>query len=303
MNKQLLLILFHLIFCNTVKIITYDKPGNYLLSSPDYENALSFIIELWSAGAAGTTCGGGSGAFARINITSQNESFNLTIGKGGIGCVFNTPQFTGMICNNGTSSSINNHRINITLEGGGIMNRCSQGKNSNEGKVIAQNCYSYNNCTSLNIINGNPGKNVFGCTYCNVCPYWSTINCVVTGTGNGGNTPYGGVGGCLSSCDYFRDWSCGSGGINGTNGNIPGGGGGAIVCNSACGNNNSLSGYYSGSGGDGLAILYYEPSILISSTSTIRPTISPKSSIIQSITSSISSSIFPSISPSMSSIF
>jgi len=269
MNKLITLLILFALYANAIKILTYDKPGTYFLTPTNYENASSFIINLWSAGMAGTVNGNGgcSGAFATMNIISQNENFNLIIGKGGNSCSYANHCTFDYYCS-GITSSINNYRINVTLG-------CEI--NSITNKVISQNCYNYSGCVLLDKINGNAGKPKIDAGL-NSCNMPCNGDSFYVGTGVGGYAPFGGFGGCLGNCESIVAVYCDSYKMNGTNGNSPGGGGGAAFCDTF---NNYCGDVYGGSGGSGLAIIYYEPTLTqtITPTTTITPTITPTSTM------------------------
>jgi len=278
--KYLLIFLcYHYSYCVN-NILTYDIPGNYVLSPQDYSYVDTIIVELWSGGAAGNIHGGGSGSYGNILINTQQATFNLIVGKGGQKCpyvkTYSEPLYS---CENGSSTSITNDAINITLGGGqsayrklksGIYYNGELYKYENNGLILSKWC---NNCTILNIQNGTSGINSVCYGQCDddIDPSNFYSHMCIPNTANGGNAPVGGKGGCFSypgfnnECyntynDKYSKFYCFytgpppedrfNYGYNGTDGQNPAGGGGGLFVSYDMGN------VYPGSGGNGMIKIY-----------------------------------------------
>jgi len=322
----IIFLLLSLCLCD-FRTLVYDKPGTFILTPLDYNNANSIMIELWSGGAAGNSFyGGGSGSYVNAFINTNNENFTLIVGKGG------NHDPIDKSGGNGSLSSIVGNNINITLGGG--LSFCEKNVSqhnynnynlcSNGGHIIKILC-NYPNCFLNEKINGSSGSSI-PCSSSNTCGQYNNY-CYIN-TGNGGQAPNGGKGGCNSnnydnmSCLVYQysttnsRQECFNNDINGTNGNQPGGGGGAYyIYYSRNLYNHHYYPVYPGNGGDGMIKIYYvsnciptqspsisssfSPSTSLSTSPSTSPSISPSTS--HSISSSISPSTSSSISPLISS--
>lgn len=88
--------------CNSsnLQTIEFFEAGDYTITPIDYNHSDNIIVEIWGAGSGGTvSCrkvacninefnyyGGNSGAYAKVNIITNMQDFNITVGKGGEGC-------------------------------------------------------------------------------------------------------------------------------------------------------------------------------------------------------------------------
>lgn len=110
-----------------INVISYDMPGTYQLSPKDYGYAEEIIVELWGAGGGGDGCicagggGGGGGAYIKALVKTDQQIFNMLIGKGGYGgsgsygyCKYGS---------NGNSTSLIGKKINLTA-GGWFYSKC-----------------------------------------------------------------------------------------------------------------------------------------------------------------------------------
>lgn len=68
-------------------MLTYDTPGKYTLKPSDYHYSPEIIVELCGAGGGGTNNGinsGGGGSYVKAKIQTNQRTFTLNIGKGGV---------------------------------------------------------------------------------------------------------------------------------------------------------------------------------------------------------------------------
>lgn len=68
-------------------MLTYNTPGQYTLEPSDYHYSPEIIVELCGAGGGGTNDGihsGGGGAYVKAKIQTNQRTFTLNVGKGGI---------------------------------------------------------------------------------------------------------------------------------------------------------------------------------------------------------------------------
>lgn len=251
-TRILLFCLLGKIICTSLnknmQMLSYSNPGSYILTKDDYNDEDIIFFEIWGSGGGGDGCyggGGGGGNYLSGSIEPNSMSFNITVGKGGIGCYsgIHCTYSSFFSCNNGTSSSIvdfnTNKIVNITVGGGyGSYTNyncnfpCGLGGKiiSYYGATIPWLCDNYNQAPQI----GQP-QNIsnVGCTF----------------GGNGGQAIHGGIGGIGSQygpdCDNQTD---------ATNGIFPGGGGGGTFgynpphCTQYC---------KGGDGADGLIIIYF----------------------------------------------
>lgn len=310
-------LLFIIISVNIINVdanigtITFDTPGNYQLTPADYHYSPQIIVEMWGAGGGGCSgdcgIGGGSGAYIKATINTNLETFNLTIGlggKGGDGCQVECDQFS---CNypwyrnstkysgfNGTDTTLASDNNNL-IAGGGIkgnitIHTCHSGYNS-------YNCYNNGGIYFINhingyinqILNGNSGTLGYnklsqsGCIQINNFCH----NNYLIGAGNGGNSPYGSIGGIganvthcpsvgygeycnpYSNVNYWTAYSI--------NGSIGSGGGGTYdngyICAEMCQYIMSGGCYYkifqqAGYGGNGTITITYQSSTNITPSTT-----------------------------------
>ena len=93
MNKYVTILFTLFYLSNQVKILTYDKAGEYVLTPLQYDNADNILIQLWGAGSGSfmyhdqietLRAGGNSGAFIMMSLdTTKKENFYFTLGVGG----------------------------------------------------------------------------------------------------------------------------------------------------------------------------------------------------------------------------
>jgi hypothetical protein len=231
----------------TIKTLEFTTPGKYLLYPPDYGCSSNLIIEMWGAGASGS-CGydsaGGSGAYVKGVIFTNNQVFTLQVGKGGNSKICYGQ--SGIYGDNGTYSSLtsSDNKINITVDGG--KTESPSGISQQPAKIIK--------VSGINVSFAEQGQTSrYPRCNCNNPP---CFGCATNGGsafhgGLGGNGFSGGCGTCFetNSQIYPNDPK------NGLN---PGGGGGGTNCLSVNPKSTSISGV----GGNGSIIIYYATSFL-----------------------------------------
>ena len=185
MKIILLTIYFTLVVCQSTIMITFDQPGNFILTPEMYYYADNFIIEMWGGGAAGgcsccedpyhSTHGGGSGSYIKAYINTYQNNFNITIGHGGFfnaSCYNHNGDKSYLFALNGGNTSIINQNINL-MTGGGYINTYFSGSNDLGGKIFSLILHNSNDIIYMN----NQGYSG--------CNFYTT----------GGSAPYGGSGG------------------------------------------------------------------------------------------------------------
>jgi hypothetical protein len=120
---------------SVIDVLVYNIPGMYVLIPNDYQHAKELIVEIWGAGGGGGASnivgnyGGGGGSYIKALIKTNQQSFNVAIGSGGIGGNYDN----GYMGQNGTPSYFINN-INIQLIAGGGY-----------GSGLIDSYYSYGN--------------------------------------------------------------------------------------------------------------------------------------------------------------
>lgn len=123
---------FPVVFSSFISLTT---PGNYFVKPEDYHYASDLVIEIWSAGGGGATAyynshnfnnlkitGGGGGAYLKISVKSNLETFQIIVGKGGSGSVtyfdYNEKRYLSKYSLDGDNSEILSNSLYINLSGG-----------------------------------------------------------------------------------------------------------------------------------------------------------------------------------------
>jgi len=174
--------------CQNTVMLVYDQPGNFILTPEDYQYADSFIVEMWSGGASSdeylVDCssiqggiGGGSGAYLKAFINTHQMNFNMSVGAGVAYCQSNIPYGS-----DGINTHIINDKINFTLSGGYT--------NGTGGKVISKVNHDISNQIYA-YYNGQIGLT----SSINSQTIGASCNYEGSKYGNGGSTPFGGIGG------------------------------------------------------------------------------------------------------------
>lgn len=233
----IILMLICCIYCINMRL--YDLAGDYVLKPENYNYQESIIIELWGAGSGSfeysdptkiSQCGGNSGAYVKILISTNNETFYFELGKGGEGNISFSLYGTKWSCP-GENSMFYTSDFSLLLNVSG-----GAGSTEYECGTIPANIIDLvyrKNDTIINAINGTLSSMVDivttnGCTcFCN--------------NGYGAASPYGANGG-----NYYNKIKC--------NGYM--GSGAGYNCNYC----ESIEYYHCNrtyKGGDGALIIYY----------------------------------------------
>lgn len=225
------------------------KPGEYTLSPQDYGFVDYLVAEIWGAGGSGGTpfadgidnngsTGGGSGAYIKATIKTNQKNIHLNVGSGGSGTVFINLTRETMPpdqCNatSGQKSMIITDDITLIAEGGktGCVSDIQGGK-AGKAFIAFINIKNPVDTNNIILINGNDGL-----------MYYDVI-----ANGPGGDAPGGGKGGS----SRFNPSFCNSK----DNGKIPGGGGNAFIIQ--CGSFNEPRYVDLSSGGDGMINIYFD---------------------------------------------
>lgn len=234
---------------NIIKIIIFDKPGEYILNPEDYMYNKNIIIEMWGAGAGGFSndyhhgYGGGSGSYLKVNMITNNLPINLIVGKGGYS---SNTKINGNYVHsfNGSSTIVYGKDINLICDGGKNHNIQGFGQNTNGGNVLSHKMP--HGSTIIKSINGQKGNGID----CNDYHQFNPNNCQPCGinnNGNGGNAPFGGYGGMGGKSPFLYD--------DRFDGQCGGGGGGTYI-QEKCVQSNCQK-IRAGSGGNGSIIIYY----------------------------------------------
>lgn len=269
------------ILCGT-RILTFTS-GNYTLKPCDYKFAKFITVEMWGAGGAGSSYnghGGASGGYIKATFPTNLQTFQISVGKGGIGfdiykeyyprpasCYDEITSNCVKNPNNGSDTFIKSldKKINLIASGGKwkyiddyakifhipiIINNTVK-LPSIHSKVL----YNLSGNLDLQINFRNIPSTMFGVV--DTCDGQTLIY-----FGNdGGNASFGGIGG-RGSITVGGLWS-GNFGLPtypATNGNIPGGGGGSSGYIFNRPNYASCYSQYGsgvGNGGDGLINIYF----------------------------------------------
>jgi len=165
------------ILCDTsIRTIQIFKQGTYTLTSADYEFSENFIIEIWGAGSGcsivcDNDCNsiknyyyftGNSGVYIKANIITKQDTFYLTIGKGGNSCTLPSENYNYFICSTytATDSVLKSNNIElIASAGSGVPCTNSYVTNSIDSKygyilyTALSNCGIASSAQSINVIN------------------------------------------------------------------------------------------------------------------------------------------------------
>jgi hypothetical protein len=243
--------LFYLIFCiynayAEIQLLKFDIPGNYIIKPVDYNCSDNIIIELWGAGASGS-CGygkaGGSGAYVKASISTNNNTFLIKVGFGG-----NAPKCYGsdnVYGKNGTATSIMtiDNKINITVDGGKTIS----------GLGTIEQSATVLSTIGANIYITHSGQTSRDTYVPQSCGGQFPYPC----GSNGGSAYNGGLGGNGMSEMVFPhvcfSTNTDAGYYNQKNGQNPGAGGGSTACLSSDPQVISSGGF----GANGTVIIYY----------------------------------------------
>jgi hypothetical protein len=268
MNYIIIILLISNVYGN-IYMKTFDKPGEYVIKNFEYNYSDEIIVEVIGAGGGGANQladGGGSGAYIKASIFPKNKDIYIKVGNGGIAC---NRYYENIKSFHGESSILKIDSEIILLEaGGGLSTRINKDLYSCDSVYIPNTKgiikYAFTNGIIYTSLDGQNGYKAYTWT----TGYGNGI--VVNGFGgNGGNTPYGGIGGQGGSdkSSYYNDPYVYPGG----NGMTPGGGGGGSwfdysmceLCNDCCNTNRIKPG---GSGGNGTVRIYYTTGIQTTGT-------------------------------------
>ena len=111
-----MLLLLFLTTITALNITTYSTPGLYKLTPQDYGYAPELLVEITGGGAGGgvTNYGGPGSAYVKAIIQTNQNTFALTVGRGGPGGVCRGPNCPGGA---GTDSSFTGNNIQIITTG------------------------------------------------------------------------------------------------------------------------------------------------------------------------------------------
>lgn len=261
------------ILCGT-RILTFTA-GNYTLKPCDYKFAKFITVEMWGGGGAGSSYnghGGASGGYIKTTFPTNLQTFQISVGKGGVGfdsayyprpasCYYEITSICVKKPNNGSDTFIfsKDKVINLVASGG-------KWKYLEDYKKIFHIPIIINNTVKLPSINSKIFYNLSGNLDFQIIrnnipleqpgipnQVCNKMELIYFGY-NGGNASFGGLGGCGGI-------SVGTGSYSALNGNIPaGGGGGSGYVFNVPGFSPCLSGNYGsgvGNGGDGLVNIYF----------------------------------------------
>jgi hypothetical protein len=274
------------ILCGT-RILTFTS-GNYTLKPCDYKFAKFITVEMWGGGGAGSSYnghGGASGGYIKAIFPTNLQTFQLSVGKGGIGNSYEADMFIQSGCpyinnfpysnyqygipNNGSDSIFisNNKKINMNARGGKWINTGYGSRYTNcylpqIRPLILNNTLLIPSSSVVQYnINGNNETSIIGTQFTQCQPGMirppPPYDTMFTYSGyNGGNAPFGGAGGHGSVAVSWTSKIYSS-----QNGFVPGGGGGGSGANYDSGII-EYSCVYSGgagkaNGGDGLINIYF----------------------------------------------
>jgi hypothetical protein len=272
------------ILCGT-RILTFTS-GNYTLKPCDYKFAKFITVEMWGGGGAGSSYnghGGASGGYIKATFPTNLQTFQISVGKGGVGNYYEG------LCNDvygPTGYGSNGYNLNFDIPNNGsdstfrsldkFVNIVSRGGKWTYYNKISTNCHTYTLPTVRPIIlnntfqipktstihynmNGNNETFVMGFMYTTCLPGYAYTNIdeLVYYSGyNGGNAPFGGSGGQGSIEVYSNNK------FTSQNGNYPAGGGGGSGLNYdtpmipyPC--IELIGGSGKANGGDGLVNIYF----------------------------------------------
>jgi len=225
---------------NYLRTKEFSVPGQYLLTPSVYGQAESFVVEIWSGGAGGVSGDiedllgfpGGSGAYIKALIFTNQVNFLIKVGSGGNGGFIRYTE-------NGTESSL------VTTDSDDVI-LIALGGNINMGGTVHNWTVSEAFGRIFSTTDGSNGEPI---------ECWNK-HCY---GGSGGSAPNGGAGGItvngISDCLYIKDYNkCCS------DGKFPGGGGAptAGFCTDIQNNNECFrSVSKSGNGAHGAVIIHY----------------------------------------------
>jgi hypothetical protein len=267
------------ILCGT-RILTFTA-GNYTLKPCDYKFAKFITVEMWGGGGAGSSYnghGGASGGYIKATFPTNLQTFQISVGKGGVGyhndiLIVNQMSGNTKIPNNGSDTIItsSDKKINLIASGGKWkyidLSCCYYDKiQSNHIPITINNTIKLQSIHSKVIYNLSSNLD-FQINFRNIpsVMFGQPGSCdgqtFIYFGNDGGNASFGGIGG-RGSITIGALWSDNFGfpTYPAINGNIPGGGGGGsgYIFNrpnyASC---YSQYGSGMGNGGDGLINIYF----------------------------------------------